>query len=229
MFGIKTAIINYLRYKRLNKVSNDWQIRQLMTYFRADEDGHQANVDSADLGYGWIHYGFIRQQKPQKLLCVGSRHGFIPAIMAQACKDSGCGQVDFVDAGFGDKDKNHWTGKAYWHSEEGLNCFKNFGLKNYIKIFVMTTKQFKKENKDEKYDYIYIDGDHSYKGVKFDFDSFWPNLNKNGYMLFHDICVKGTMPEGKYGVWKLFKESSQNNPYLKISYLKSGLGILQKK
>lgn len=229
MFGIKTKIKHYWRQQKLSKISNDWQIRQLLTHFRADEDGHQADIDKADLGYGWLHYGLIRQQKPKNLLCIGSRHGFIPAIMAQACKDNDFGRVDFVDAGYGESDQNHWTGKAFWRNKDGLNCFKNFKLDTYIQVFVMTTKQFKKEHKNKKYDYIYIDGDHSYKGVKFDFDNFWPNLNKNGYVLFHDICVKGTMPEGEYGVWKLFKKISQENPHISIDYKKSGLGILQKK
>jgi hypothetical protein len=149
--------------------------------------------------------------------------------MAQACKDNKFGKVDFVDAGFGDGDEDHWTGKAYWRNNEGKSCFKNFGLEKSIKIFIQTTKKFKQENKNKKYDYIYIDGDHSYKGAKFDFESFWPALNKNGYMLFHDICVKEKLPEGEYGVWKLFDEISQKNPHISIDFDKSGLGIIQKK
>lgn len=228
MFGIKTAIKNYFRYHKREKLSNDWQIFQLMKHFQADENGHQANTAKADLGYGWLHYGLIRQQKPKNLLCIGSRYGFIPAVMAQACKDNSVGKVDFVDAGYGEDDQNHWTGKAFWRSKNGINCFKNFGLEKNIKIFVQTTNIFKKNNKNKKYDYIYIDGDHSYSGVKFDYESFWPNLNKNGYMLFHDICVKGNLPEGEYGVWKLFDEISQKNSHININYKKSGLGIIQK-
>lgn len=228
MFGIKTYIKSYFYYNKTEKLSNDWTINKLMKKFKADELGHQAKTREADLGYGWIHYGLIRQQKPKKLLCIGSRYGFIPAIMAQACKDNGLGQVDFVDAGFGENDQNHWTGKAYWKSEKGLNSFKSFGLDNYIKIFVQTTKQFKKMSLNKKYDYIYIDGDHSYKGVSFDVKSFWPKLKKGGYVLLHDIDVKGKFPEGTYGVWKLFKEFSKKKSSIKISYNKSGLGIIQK-
>lgn len=228
MFGIKTKILNYWRYKKLSKISNDWQVRQTLTYFKADEDGHQASINNADLGYGWIHYGLIRQKKPKKLLCIGSRYGFIPGVMAQACKDNGFGVVDFVDAGFGENDKNHWTGKAFWRSKQGLNYFNNFNLKKHIKVFVMTTQQFKKENSNKKYEYIYVDGDHSYKGAKFDFENFWPNLEKKGYFLFHDICVEGKKLEGEYGVKKLFKEIKKNKAHISIDYEKSGLGILQK-
>lgn len=228
MFGIKTALQNYYRYKKPNKISNDWHILQLMQHFQADEASHQGNTAQADLGYGWLHYGLIRQQKPKNLLCVGSRYGFIPAVMAQACKDNKIGKVDFVDAGYGEDDENHWTGKAYWRTDAGLNCFKDFGLGSHIKIFVQTTAAFAKKYKSKKYDYIYIDGDHSYQGVKFDFKSFWPKLSKGGYLLMHDVSVKGHLPEGEYGVHKLFEEISQTNPHLKIDHDFSGLGILQK-
>jgi predicted O-methyltransferase YrrM len=230
MFCIKTAIKNHFRYKHAQKLSNDWLIWQLMKHFKADENGHQAKVSEADLGYGWIHYGLIRQQKPKNLLCIGSRYGFIPAVMAQACKDNQFGKVDFVDAGYGANDPNHWTGQAYWQKDEGLNCFKNFGLQKYIQLFVETTAQFAKHSQNNKYDYIYLDGNHSYQGVKFDFQSFWPKLNQGGLLLFHDVCVQGKLPEGEYGVGQLFKEiiNKKQQAHLIINYQPSGLGILQK-
>jgi len=230
MFGIKTALINLYNYGSSRKFSNDWQIERLMRHFQADERGHQASIEKADLGYGWIHYGLIRQQKPKRLLCIGSRHGFIPAVMAQACKDSGVGKVDFVDAGYGSEDTNHWTGEAYWKSEKGLQCFQKFGLGKYIKTFVQTTKNFAKQQskKNYSYDYIYVDGDHSYQGVKLDYQLFWPKLRKNGLMLFHDASVLGKLAEGEYGVHSFFTEIKRNKPHLIINFPISGLGILQK-
>src|SRR5690606_6445193 len=132
-------------------------------------------------------------------------------VMAQACKDNGIGKVDFVDAGFGEGDSDHWTGQAYWKTKAGLNSFKNFGLDKQITIFVQTTAHFAKKHKNKTYDYIYIDGDHSYQGVTFDFKAFWPKLKKNGFLLLHDVCVKGALPEGEYGVHRLFDEISQKN------------------
>ncbi len=119
MFGIKTLIKNQLYANNKSKLSNDWLINKLMKTFQADQMGHQADINKADLGYGWIHYGLIRQQKPKKLLCVGSRYGFIPSLMAQACKDNNFGKVDFIDAGYGDKDLNNWTGVGYWKTAKG--------------------------------------------------------------------------------------------------------------
>ena len=156
---IKAHISKAARYllQRIShgKLSNDSNINLLMQHFRADESGHQANIASNDLGYGWIHYGLIRQIKPMHVLCIGSRHGYIPAICAQACKDNNKGSVDFVDAGYGKGDKNHWTGVGYWKTKKGKGIFNKHGLKKYITNHITTTSQFAKTNKI-MYDYIYI-------------------------------------------------------------------------
>ncbi|MFC1750047.1 class I SAM-dependent methyltransferase [Pseudomonadota bacterium] len=199
-----------------------------MDHFGGDEYGHQADKSTFDLGFGWLHYSLIRSFKPRNLLCVGSRYGYIPGIMAQACKDNHFGHVHFVDAGFGNKDKNHWTGVGYWKTKQGKSAFDKFRLHNQISTFVTTTKKFASKYPQLHYDYIYIDGDHSYRGVKSDYKSLYPKLNKSGLILFHDISVKEQLPEGNYGVHKLWKELA-NQHSLEINYLGSGLGCIQKK
>lgn len=231
MFGIKTKIIKFAKVNILFKFgkikfANDFYIKQLMEYFRADEYGHQASSEDADLGYGWIHYGLLRQIKPQRVLCVGSRQGFIPAVLAQACKDNNKGHVDFVDPGYGLDDKNHWTGIAYWRTKKGKECFSKFGLKNWINLYIMTSSEFASKLK-RKYDYIYIDGDHSYKGVSYDYKVFWPRLKNYGFMVFHDVNVIDKKPEGKYGIHKLWKEIS-NKYAFELPFKGSGLGVIQK-
>ena len=227
MLGIKTKIRNIFRYYGKPKISNDYWVHELMTKFEADEYGHRANRESADLGYGWIHYGLIRQIKPKRVLCIGSRQGYIPAILGQACKDNGLGCVDFVDAGYGSGDENHWTGIGYWKTKQGRECFQKFGLGKYVKLFVTTTKEFKKRFPKRRYQYIYIDGDHSYTGVKNDFSYFFDTLDEGGYMVFHDVCVSGSHPEGEYGVHKLWSEISGRKG-ITFEFTGSGLGVLQK-
>ncbi|OPY78289.1 MAG: hypothetical protein A4E65_02312 [Syntrophorhabdus sp. PtaU1.Bin153] len=40
----------------------------------------------------------------------------------------------------------------------------------------------------DRFDLIVIDGDHSYKGVKADFEHCLPMLNKGGFLVFHDTA-----------------------------------------
>ena len=228
MFGIKTKLKKLFRNKFVHNIVNNGKITDLMRAFHADEYGHECNIENADLGYGWIHYGLIRQQRPKNVLCVGSRHGYIPAVLAQACKDNGFGHVDFVDAGFDSDENGGWTGVGYWRTKKGRECFKDFGLSDHISLFLCTTLDFSKRYPKNSYDYIYIDGDHSLKGVILDFELFFLMLKKGGLMAFHDVCVKGIKPEGEYGVWKLWNELEKRFKGIKINFIGSGLGLIQK-
>src|SRR3990167_6004085 len=138
MFGIKTKLTTKVQKTLFKifklKLSNDFTARSLMKIFRVDLYGHRASIKNSDVGYGWIHYGFIRQLKPSKILCIGSRYGYIPAILAQACKDNGKGVVDFVDPGYGPENENHWTGESFWKLERGKLIFHDFGLGSFIKL-----------------------------------------------------------------------------------------------
>jgi len=41
---------------------------------------------------------------------------------------------------------------------------------------------------DGKVDFLFIDGDHTYEGVKADFEMYSGLVRSNGLMVFHDIC-----------------------------------------
>ena len=42
---------------------------------------------------------------------------------------------------------------------------------------------------DDKYDIIYIDGDHSYKGVKNDLISAYNKIKDGGFIMGHDYAI----------------------------------------
>jgi len=231
MFGIKTKLFSWLKNCIVEVfgfgITRDWYVSDLMVKFHVDEKGHRADKNNNNLGYGWVHYGLIRSLKPKRLLCIGSRHGYIPAIMAQACKDSKIGLVDFVDAGFDQDEANHWTGVGYWKTDKGINCFNRYGLNDWIKLHIMKSEKYIKQNSC-KYKYIYIDGDHSYEGVKKDFQMCWPLLENGGFMVFHDINVVGKKVEGEYGVHKLWGELKSKYKGIQFVNAYSGLGLIQK-
>ena len=225
---IRNFLIVICRKRAKSSLMDKSVVKQLMNTFHADEYGHEANIELADLGYGWVHYGLLRQIKPRRVLCIGSRHGYIPAILAQACNDNGFGHVDFVDAGYGSDNDNHWTGIGLWKTQAGKNVFRNAGLGNHISVYVQTTIEFADKYPLNEYEYIYVDGDHSYKGVSRDYKLFWPMLRGGGMMVFHDIGVKEKKPEGIYGVWKLWKKIKLTKQTMEFSFSGSGLGVLQK-
>lgn len=226
-FGLRKLYWQFRRFINGNHLTVDDVSQKLIAIYDGYM-GHNASYNKAFIGLGLIHYSIIRNARPKNILCIGSRKGFIPATMAMACKENKYGKVDFVDAGYGDESpEKNWTGIGFWKKEDLNSHFGKIEVNNYINSFIMTTKEFAKKFPKKKFDYIYIDGDHSYKGVKSDYKLFWPRLNKKGFMTFHDISVTGTQPEGEYGVKRFWNEIRAKNR-LEFSFVGSGLGIIQK-
>jgi len=65
-------------------------------------------------------------------------------------------------------------------------------LKNYPnKEWIFERAEDVKTN--EKFDYIYIDGDHSYEHIKPDIDKFYLYVKDNGILAGHDINKEGVL------------------------------------
>lgn len=202
--------------------------RKLITLYNGD-GGHNINETQYFLGFGLIHYALIRNTKPTRILCIGSRKGYIPAILALACKDNGHGMVDFVDAGYDrDNPEKHWSGVGFWKKVLPALHFSKIGVEHHIATHIMTTREFAALYPTRRYDYIYVDGDHSYRGVTLDYQLFWPKLNKGGFMAFHDVVAHGYLDKGLFGIWKFWKNLRTTHSILLPFPKDSGLGILQK-
>lgn len=81
-----------------------------------------------------------------------------------------------------DNDSYHPSGYSFVESH--LNEFKNASLH---KLESADGVSWWKENNMPEVDVLHIDADHSFNGVKRDFDLWSPLVRKNGVILFHDI------------------------------------------
>jgi hypothetical protein len=218
-------------FKR-NTVIDKKGISRLIRVFAKRDNWHNQDSKKGNLGYGWIHYALIRNFQPKRILCIGSKYGFIPAVCAVGCRDNGLGKVDFVDAGMDMREVNnmagaHWGGVGFWKKCKPEKYFGKFGVEKYIELHVIKSEDFAKKFPKRKYDYIHIDGDHSYKGVKKDFNLFWIRLNKGGFMAFHDIASQDK--DGNvYGTRDFWKELKKKNNVIFEFNKDPGLGIIQK-
>lgn len=219
--------LNKYFYKRIN-------YHYGASYRRGNYKSQNLNDKTGSLGYGLLHYAFVKNVRPQRILCVGSMYGFIPFMCALACKEDGRGVVDFVDAGYdindpSDINRHNW-GQGFWKKISPSEHFSFMKTEKLIKAYVMTTKEFSKRFPDRVYEYIYIDGDHSYNGVKTDYKLFWPMLKRGGFMAFHDTDNKGEHGSLYYNVTKFCEEYIYpKKNYLHFPNSESGLVILQKK
>jgi len=207
--------------------------KKLIRLYAREDNWHEEDAKTGNLGYGFIHYGLIRLIRAKRVLVIGSKYGYIPAICAMACKDNKTGVVDFVDASYDytkwPQDKNHWGGVGFWNKVDVDKHFGKMGLNKYIKFYLMTSKNFARTTENRKWDYIYIDGDHSYAGVKNDFNLFYPRLKNGGYLLLHDIYTKN-LGELDYGVNIFWEEIKTGGKYQTMEFSgKIGLGMIRKK
>ena len=146
------------------------------------------------LGDGLLIYSFIQFIRAKVCVCIGSGGGFIPRLMTQARYDlweqkifegnksnewGDIGTTIIIDATNGVGGFTDWT-------EE--NSFLRFNFQPQI-ILETSEKAFYDYfvRQDIKIDYLHIDGDHSYEGVKKDFELYSTIMSENGIITIHDI------------------------------------------
>lgn len=99
--------------------------------------------------------------------------------------------------------------------------YKNFALKSQCIHLIRgdshdqnSLKKVRAILKENKLDFLYIDGDHTYKGVRMDFQMYSPLVKEGGIIAFHDI-VK-VSPEKFVEVNKFWKEIKNKYKYKEI-------------
>ena len=87
-----------------------------------------------------------------------------------------------------------------------------------------TKQQVERILKNELLDYAFIDGDHSYEGVRRDFEMYSTLVRSGGLIAFHDIAVHGS-GTWNVGVSKFWSEIKQNYNHQEIVAATSGGSI----
>jgi hypothetical protein len=145
------------------------------------------------MGDGLLVYSIIQHMRAKVCVCIGSGGGFIPRIMTQARMDLWEQQIfeGSNDKNWGDIGTtyvidacNGVGGKSDIEDESSLfrsafhpRFIKETSEKAYYDFFV---------KQDIKIDVLFIDGDHSYEGVKLDFDLYSTILSDKGIIMIHD-------------------------------------------
>lgn len=115
---------------------------------------------------------------------------------------------------------------SYWHSHqkdkiiENINWLEN-NIKAKVEFYDADSTLFLKSCK-QKFDVIFIDGDHSYDGVYSDYINSLPLLDDNGLIIFHDINSHECP-----GVVKLWNEIKNKNCIEFIYSVQCGIGVFK--
>lgn len=145
------------------------------------------------LGDGLIVYSLIQHMRAKNCVCIGSGGGYIPRIITQARLDlhkqgifegndnlswGDIGVTYLVDACNGVGGPNDLEDEnSYYRHTFYPRLIKSTSEEAYYNFFVM---------QDIKIDFLFIDGDHSYEGVKKDFELYSTLLSDKGIIVIHD-------------------------------------------
>jgi len=83
-----------------------------------------------------------------------------------------------------------WVGPV---TQEDMNLYLDITMKNFephkdkIVFYKETSDTCVHKFQDEQFDYIFIDGDHSYEGVKKDLNNYYSKVKNGGVFSGHDI------------------------------------------
>src|SRR6185312_3332998 len=126
--------------------------------------------------------GLVRSMKPTVCVEIGSALGKSASYIGMALKENGRGMLYAIDP--------HES--TDWNDVNAVDSFKEF-TRNISALGVREQVSIIRSYSDAAacrwklpIDLIFIDGDHSYEGVKRDWELFLPHVKPTGIVIFHD-------------------------------------------
>ncbi len=158
---------------------------------------------------------FCKQQKPKKILEIGTAVGYSGSMMLLNCPDSNLTTIEINEQSF----------------NMAKNTFKELGLTNKVNQILGDAKNVIKEL-NEKYDLIFLDGP---KGqYSFYYENLKKVLNKGGYIVADNVYFHGLVKGPEFVKHKLrtivinlrkFILTIQNDNEVETQILDKGDGI----
>jgi cephalosporin hydroxylase len=88
---------------------------------------------------------------------------------------------------------------------------------------------FEKVKEHGMFDLLFIDGDHSYEGVKSDYERYSPLVKHGGYIAFHDICEHDASAQCEVKkFWDEIKVGKRSYEFIEEPINWGGIGLLVK-
>jgi len=164
----------------------------------------------------------FQKQNPKYILEIGTANGgSLFCFCKLAREDATIISIDLPGGKFGGS-----------YPEWRIPIYKAFAKENQ-KLYLLRKNSHKEETLEEvkeilngnQLDFLFIDGDHSYEGVKKDFEMYSPLVKKGGIIAFHDIVPGpkenvGGVPE----FWKEIKRNFQTQEIVK-DWNQNGYGL----
>jgi hypothetical protein len=188
---------------------------------------HGSKQGSDDLGAGMLYYALAYSCQAKICVCLGSGGGFVPRLMRQAQRDLGLAEsrTILVDGTLQvEQSKKELWGQPCWVAEDSDLRHNYPDIE--IRLHLTETDFFQYfQPSGIQIDYLHIDADHHYEGVKRDWQLYRTLVPDHGIITLHDT-VNYRQP---CGVYLLMDEIRATGEYQMINFpIRYGTAILRK-
>jgi predicted O-methyltransferase YrrM len=167
---------------------------------------------------------FVRSKDLQIIVEIGTKFGGTFLVWCEISKGKKI-SIDLVEGIHGGVSRENTEKRNMYFKERYPNqCFFIEGNSHDQ----MTLDLLIKELNNEKIDFLFIDGDHTYEGVKQDYEMYSDLVKPGGYIAFHDINDTERHRKRDVFVGKLWKELVGNKIEFNVNSDWAGIGVIQK-
>jgi predicted O-methyltransferase YrrM len=201
--------------KRIKKIDKNYNLDKLFDFTQTFCFGL---LRTLQVRYEFLELlKILKKKKPKYILEIGTAFGGTLFLFTRIA--SNCAKIISIDLPGGN------FGGGYLKTR--MKLYKEFALNNQ-KIYLIRKNSHKKETLEEiknilagnKLDFLFIDGDHTYEGIKEDFRLYSKIVKKGGIIALHDIVnsdIKGVEVsvfwdeiKSKYKTIEIIKDKNQN-------------------
>jgi predicted O-methyltransferase YrrM len=212
---------------RINKIKKNFKRTQDLEKL-VDETMNYYFIAPAQKKYEILNLlRLLKSKSPRIILEIGTSAGGTLFLFSQiGAYDAQIISIDLPQGPFG-------GGYSFWR----IPIYKAFAKENQ-KLYLLRKDSHKEETLEEvkkilngnQLDFLFIDGDHTYEGVKKDFEMYSPLVKKEGIIAFHDI--NPGLEKDNILVPRFWSEIKNNFKYLEfiqdIDQKGYGIGVILK-
>lgn len=228
-------------------MGGEWNVEGLMNAFRQANLMGRADSLSRGIDTAWaigMHQWrdeiepfarYLSHRSPQlhNVLEIGTLKGGTAALWHSLCTGKVV-SIDLPDGRFGGHDHNYDWAKCEERSKQLIARFPRFHAVLGDSHLYETLQQVEEVLDGERIDLLFIDGDHTYEGVKADFFDYRHLVSGNGVVAFHDILDTDVHRKAGCEVDKLWREIAHDTRYSQEKCFKEfvvngpwgGIGVL---
>lgn len=167
---------------------------------------------------------FVLVTNPKNVMEIGSHHGGTMYLWCKLLKNEGKRiAVDLPGGRFGglaaeDIDRRNERMQA-WSPEMSIICEDSHDVATFEKVRGLLG--------EERLDFLFIDGDHTYEGVKLDFFMYRNLVRPGGFIAFHDIKDTELHRQQNCYVSRLWDELTGDKMDIRAEGEWGGIGVIQ--